>query len=548
MSAGPAILYVPEGTSTEQARLTGMQVANAGFLRAWLDHARPGPATVYVADMEAYEAFVAGFPTDRETVAVPFAESHRLSEAGGLFLPGPALAERAWLRRMLGRTAFSLTGVTHAMASRRALDGVRDMLAAPMAPWDALICASQSIRQLVEGVVEAQSEALADILGARPQFQPRLPVIPLGVDVEALVETDQVAADRRLRFRAEHGLGADDFTALYIGRLSYHTKAHPSPLYLALQRLAARIGRPVALIQAGWFYNDEVAKSFQQAASTLAPDVRVVTVDGRDAETKRDVLAAADTFVSLSDNPQESFGLTPVEAMAAGLPVIASDWDGYSDTVVEGETGFLVPTLIPPTGSGGDIAWRHATGIDDYEIHVGQIAQYVAVDIEATVGALVKLANSPNLLRNMGATGRARARAVYDWPVVVKAYEALFDDLAEVRRAVEPEAPARAPAHDDPFDRFRPFATRSLGDGGQIEAVDGAMELFERHASLRLSALDPSLIADGRELLAQLVEASALTIHPPVLPALAMQRGREFRVMTWLLKLGLLRFTPHDPI
>ena len=40
--------------------------------------------------------------------------------------------------------------------------------------------------------------------------------------------------------------------------------------------------------------------------------------------------------MSLADNIQETFGLTPVEAMAAGLPCVMSDWDGYRDTVRDG--------------------------------------------------------------------------------------------------------------------------------------------------------------------------------------------------------------------
>jgi len=39
----------------------------------------------------------------------------------------------------------------------------------------------------------------------------------------------------------------------------------------------------------------------------------------------------------------EDFGITPVEAMAAGKCVLATDEGGYRETVVDGKTGFLLP-------------------------------------------------------------------------------------------------------------------------------------------------------------------------------------------------------------
>lgn len=41
----------------------------------------------------------------------------------------------------------------------------------------------------------------------------------------------------------------------------------------------------------------------------------------------------------------EDFGLTPIEAMAAGKPVIAADEGGYRETVISGRTGLLIPEL-----------------------------------------------------------------------------------------------------------------------------------------------------------------------------------------------------------
>ena len=48
--------------------------------------------------------------------------------------------------------------------------------------------------------------------------------------------------------------------------------------------------------------------------------------------------------MSLVDNPQETFGLAVAEAMAAGVPLVVSDWNGYRDLVRDGIDGFRVPT------------------------------------------------------------------------------------------------------------------------------------------------------------------------------------------------------------
>ncbi len=66
---------------------------------------------------------------------------------------------------------------------------------------------------------------------------------------------------------------------------------------------------------------------------------------------KAGLYGAADVFLSLSDNIQETFGLTVVEALAAGLPVVASDWDGYKALVRDGISGYLVPTRTLPDDS-----------------------------------------------------------------------------------------------------------------------------------------------------------------------------------------------------
>ena len=84
-------------------------------------------------------------------------------------------------------------------------------------------------------------------------------------------------------------------------------------------------------------------------------------------------LSAADIFVFPIDNVQETFGLAPVEAMAAGLPVIVSDWDGLKETVSP-DAGIRVPTEMPGRGLATYLSQRYLGGTDGDLHYVGQLA------------------------------------------------------------------------------------------------------------------------------------------------------------------------------
>ena len=129
---------------------------------------------------------------------------------------------------------------------------------------------------------------------------------------------------------------------LFMGRLSFHAKAHPLAMYQALQKAATAVaasGKKIVLVECGWHANEFIEKAYRDAALQACPDVEVITLDGRKAEDRETAWAGADVFCSLSDNIQETFGIVPIEAMAAGLPVLVSDWDGYKDTVRHGVDG-----------------------------------------------------------------------------------------------------------------------------------------------------------------------------------------------------------------
>ena len=100
-------------------------------------------------------------------------------------------------------------------------------------------------------------------------------------------------------------------------------------------------------------------------------------LDGKNTDVVRCCWAAADIFLSLVDNPQETFGLAPVEAMAAGVPVVVSDWDGYRYTVTDGVEGFLISTLAPSRAQQGEeLALQHDHGLLSYQDYVGAVARH----------------------------------------------------------------------------------------------------------------------------------------------------------------------------
>ncbi|MFD0936269.1 glycosyltransferase family 4 protein, partial [Methylobacterium trifolii] len=240
-------------------------------------------------------------------------------------------------------------------------------------------------------------------------------------------------AGRREAARAALGIAPDRVVVLFVGRLSFHGKAHPLPMYLGLERVARE--RPVTLVQAGWFANEPIERAFRDDAHKLCPSVDYRTVDGRDQSRLKLAWDAADIFTSLSDNVQETFGLTPLEAMAAGLPVVVSDWDGYRDTVRDGIDGFRVPTLAPAPGHGGDLADRFDLHVDNYDLYCGHAGQFTAVDVEAAGRAYAMLAGDPDLRARMGAAGAQRARECFDWSHVFGRYRDLWADLGERRRS-----------------------------------------------------------------------------------------------------------------
>jgi len=462
-----------------------------------------------------------------------------VQEAGALWLADPALGRYAWQRRWLGQAAWSLVGITHTISSDRAMDLIADLLIAPIQPWDALICTSQAVKKVVQTLLQEQALYLQDRLGATTCTGPELPVIPLGVDCAALAP-DGAA---RARWRAELGIGQDDVAVLQFGRIAIHAKAHPLPLFVALQRAAAQGGPRLHLILAGQPANPRQGEEVRAMALAFASSFTTHFVDGA-RDDAGSVRSAADISTLLSDNIQESFGLAPVEAMAAGLPVVGSNWDGLRDTIVQGETGLLADTILPPAPTGEILARRYAFAADDYDRYIGHVAQATAVDVGQAAQAFATLAADPALRRRMGEAARARALRTYDWPRIIGAYRALLDQLAAIRAQGRASAArtsvARQPARMDPFKLFASYPNVTLS--GATRLVAGSIRTtadlpggFGKAAIVQQGLPSPATLDMMIERAAQPIALADLLDGFP---------GQDRRMLTtgaaFLLKMGML--------
>ena len=556
-----ALRYQPDGFRVDSQAVMGRQSAGAGFLKGFIEH---GGADRLIAltdsrahfdDFRALAGQLDG--AGREVVWARPLDRQALRSAGTVYWPAPGLDEQAWKRRFGSERDYSLCGVTHTVASAAVASALGQYLIAPTQPWDALICTSTAVRTAVEHIIEQHADYLARRGGGRLRSPVRLAVIPLGVDCESYAPRDDDAVPgagpgARHALRARLGIAEGDLAALFVGRLSFHAKAHPTPLLLAAARAAQRVqGQAVHLLLAGQFPNRAAEKEFREAAGRFADAARVHFIDGSDGKAMRSAWRAADIFVSLSDNIQESFGLAPVEAMAAGLPCVVSDWNGYKDTVADGETGFRIPTTTIGAGAGIDIADRHAAGVDSYDQMIGITSLVTAVDVDACADAIARLAGDAELRSRQGAAALARARRLYDWRAVVAAYQELWGELAELRAAspglaLRGRGEAARTDVPDPFAVYRHYPTALL-DASTVVAAKGPdaaaalARLREGELNLHPSVAYAFLSDAGVDaLLSRLASAPA---RPADLAPDHPGAGRRLlRTLLWLRKFNLVEF------
>jgi glycosyltransferase involved in cell wall biosynthesis len=276
----------------------------------------------------------------------------------------------------------------HALGSvKRRWQGSADTSPAPR------IRVETAVGRSAAGVIATCADEVAELeaLGVDPR---RVSVVPSGVDTDSFTPdgptAERTEAPRLLvigRLVARKGLG---------DVLSTLTRLPDTELVV--------VGGP----DAHDLDTDPSAAAVLEQAVGLGVADRVRLVGRADRSEVSAWIRSADVVVCAPW--YEPFGIVPLEAMACGVPVVGTAVGGLVDTVVEGSTGLLVPPRCP----------------------------------ERLAAALGTLLEDPALRARMGAAGRARVVAAYDWREIARKTEINYRRIIRsaagrsARRAVAP--------------------------------------------------------------------------------------------------------------
>lgn len=214
----------------------------------------------------------------------------------------------------------------------------------------------------------------------------RINIVPCGFDPEELWPVQQIA-------RQQLGLDREKFIVLQLGRMVPRKGVDIVIRSLAVLRDKYSIEAHLLVVggdeRIGLHHTPELVRLM---ALTVALGLQAqVTFTGQKGRAElRYFYSAADVFVTTPW--YEPFGITPIEAMACGTPVIGAAVGGIKSTVIDGETGYLVPPRDP----------------------------------QALAERLLALHNDPAHARRLGQAGLRRAYQLYTWRGVAQQIASIY--------------------------------------------------------------------------------------------------------------------------
>ncbi|HEU5073952.1 MAG TPA: glycogen synthase [Polyangiaceae bacterium] len=306
-----------------------------------------------------------------------------------------------WYANLAGHLAKLMYGIPHVMTSH-SLEPLRPWKAEQLAGGYAISCFCEKVAiESADAIIAVSHGMRNDILRSYPGVDPaRIAVIYNGIDTDEF----QPAGDPSVL--AQFGVDPERPAAVFVGRITRQKGV------VHLLSAARHFDPSVQLVLcAGEPDTPEIGAEVNALVLELrAERTGVVWIDEMMPRHQlRALLGAASMFVCPS--VYEPFGIVNVEAMACGLPVVASAVGGIPEVVVDGETGSLVHFLPDSHGNPQDP--------DGFA--------------KAFADSVNSLARNPALAKEMGQAGRRRAVEHFSWRSIGEQTLALYQSLVRPR-------------------------------------------------------------------------------------------------------------------
>ena len=419
--------------------------------------ANPGEA-------EAYFGLSESDPRLKFFQATDFEDALRRNDYLAFHEPrGPMLAPKICLRDQLGIKNVPITCVTHTLSYHRQILDFLTHLLIGARPWDSIVCPETPVLRVMQNHFNHLQTRLYEQFGLDLKYEGRLDSIPLGVNTQTYRPRDKQA------LRQQFGLPPDKVLLLWVGRFSHYDKMDLRPLLLAFKAALEKCSKNEAiLVLAGDDTRYSYSEKVIELATELGIEKQLIILKNRPRIDFPLLYSAADVFVSPCDNIQETFGLTVLEGMAAGLPVVCSDWDGYMATVRHEKTGFRIPTYWMECDS--DICtYAPVSSVLHNQFY---LSQSISFDVKYMANALSLLIDNDGLRSKMGRQARQHMLETYDWKVIIHRYIELWEELYQIA-ASHPVTATQSPSWYRPqyFKTFEHYATTTLKPTTQVRAT-----------------------------------------------------------------------------
>lgn len=439
----------------------------------------------------------------------------------------------SYIRDRFANSKFPITGITHSISYRENFPNFAQMLFGGTRPYDSIICTSRCAKDVMTKVMEMLRYNLSEISGCNVGYKGRFDLIPLGVDVERFRGIDKTSARLKLK------LPLNDLIVLCVGRFSVYTKMDLYPLINAFRLVLEKI-KPLnaVLVLAGM---DEL--NYIRILRDFADNLGI----GRSVQFVRDfseidkllLYSASDVFVSPSDNLQETFGLSVIEAMAAGRPVVVSDFDGYKDIVVHGETGYKVPAYWM---KGHDLI-SQLTPVMFRPVYHLLYAQSLFIDVRLMADYITKLLLNQNLREEMGRKASERAAREFSWKVIIKQYEDLWQELHSIAQKDRSHTQIKDPFQLDYFSIFRQYPTGVIDGSRIVKTTSFGLQILKGHFTFPIYQDLTGIIIGSIVMSAISVCTEGMNIDPlinNIMQRDGYKRDAVYYNIIWMLKQNML--------